>query len=166
MSWLTADELEWIVKRTAPSIVQQAFRGVFPHNRLPTLPTTTTTSSPPTFTTMIVNTDSHNLPGRHWTSVYIDKERNEGELFDPLVTPPSAHVVRFLTQHCRKWSRNYLIYQHPLSSYCGLYVLLHVLHRHEYDSLDKFCSANFTSSPSTNEQLIRAYYLQQLLPYF
>ena len=163
MSWLTADELEWIVKRTAPTDVQQAFHGVFPHNRLPTTTTTPPSSLP---FTMIVNTDSHNLPGRHWTSVFIDKERNSGELFDPLVTPPSAHVVRFLGQHCRQWSCNRLIYQHPLSTYCGVYVLLQVLHRSEYDSLDKFCAANFTASPSLNEHLIRTYYLQQLLPHF
>ena len=163
MSWLTSTELERAVQWGAPTAhVRRTFHGVYPHNRLPVLLSKTACNE--TTTTLIVNTDSHNLPGRHWTSIYIDGVSGKGELFDPLVTPPSGHVMRFMNRHCRQWSRNRLIYQHPLSSYCGVYVLLHVLHRHAYSSLVQFCEANFTSSLLTNEQLIRNYYQRQLLP--
>ena len=115
MSWLSASELECAVAACSDPTAGLAFRGVYPHNRLPTalLPPPPAQLRLPL--TLIVNTDTHNLPGRHWTSVYIDANRR-GELFDTLTTPPSAHVVRFLTQHCQRWTTNRLIYQSPSSS--------------------------------------------------
>ena len=172
--------------------VRQAFIGVYPHNRLPPplqpppsvaattsnnkesrhhycsarfqKPTTAAAAAielPPFPLAMIVNTDTHNLPGRHWTSVYIDCY-GHGELFDSLVTPPSAHLTRFMNRHCRRWQRNQLIYQHPLSSHCGVYVLLHVLNRYKYTSLKQFCTSVFTPSLLSNECLVQAYYKQYL----
>ena len=93
MSWLSADTLELAVDRctVGKGDVRRAFRGVYPHNRLPMLPPLEKLRLP---MTLIVNTDTHNLPGRHWTSIYIDKQRH-GELFDSLATPPSAHLARY-----------------------------------------------------------------------
>ena len=168
MSWLTGETIEQAVDRCAETdTVRQAFIGVYPHNSLPT-----TTPPPPHHhhhhrplpLTLVINTDTHNLPGRHWISIYIDKQRQQGEIFDSLATPPSAHVVRFMGQHCRKWVMNRLIYQHPLSSYCGVYVLLHVLHRHRYNSLETFCSTYFSSSLTDNDRLMRDYYRHFLFP--
>lgn len=187
MSWLTAENLELVVDRCADNdTVRRAFLGVYPHNRLPPpiLPspeqqqqqhklsrrytssprmctTTNTVVLPQPPLTLIVNTDTHNLPGRHWTSVYIDRNRR-GELFDSLVTPPSAHLTRFMNRHCHQWSRNRLVYQHPYSSHCGVYVLLHVLYRYKYNTLKQFCEANFTSSLLSNECFVRAFYKQHL----
>ena len=160
MSWLSDDTIERAVDRCAASdVVRRAFRGVYPHNRLPMLPPPEKLVLP---ITLIVNTDSHNLPGRHWTSIYIDEQRH-GELFDSLATPPSAHLARFMTRYSRQWVTNRLVYQHPLSSYCGVYVLLHVLQRYNYHSLEIFCTTHFTSLVQ-NEVVIRDYYRDHLYP--
>ena len=162
MSWLAADTIERAVERCADNdVVRRAFRGVYPHNRLPLLLPLNDDDDLPL--SLIVNTDSHNLPGRHWTSVYIDKQRH-GELFDSLTTPPSAHLARFMSYYSRRWVTNRLVYQHPLSSYCGVYVLLHVLQRHNYDSLETFCTTHFTSSLTHNETVVRDYYRYHLYP--
>lgn len=177
MSWLTAENLEHAVERCAENAtVRHAFLGVYPHNRLPPplLPPSSSSSAaasaaalataelPPPPLTLIVNTDSHNLPGRHWTSIYIDRNRH-GELFDSLVVPPSGYLIRFMNRHCRQWVRNRLMYQHPASSYCGVYVLLHVLNRHKYSTLKHFCEATFTPSLFSNECLVTAYYKRKIL---
>ena len=162
MSWLTADTIELAVERCADNDeVRRAFRGVYPHNRLPMLLPNGDDHHLPL--TLIVNTDSHNLPGRHWTSVFIDKQRH-GELFDSLATPPSGHLARFMSRHSRRWITNSLIYQHPLSSYCGVYVLLHVLQRYNCDSLETFCTTYFTSSLVRNEIGVRSYYRNHVYP--
>ena len=162
MSWLSAATLEQAVNQCANSSeVRRAFRGVYPHNHLPTTTTPVTKFRLPC--TLIVNTDTHNLPGRHWISIYIDIQRH-GEIFDSLMTPPSAHVIRFMERYCQRWTMNHLIYQHPLSSYCGVYVLLHVLQRHAYDSLGSFCRSHFTSSLTDNDHLMRDYYRKHLFP--
>ena len=163
MSWLTADELEHAVDCcSGNTTVKRAFRGVYPHNKLPTFIRPIAKGLP---LTLIVNTDTHNLPGRHWISIYIGPD-GQGEIFDSLATAPSAYVARFLSKHCKRWTTNRpLIYQHPFSSYCGVYVLLHVLQRHKYNSLEEFCTSNFTSSVTENERFIRAYYKHNFLPY-
>ena len=149
MSWLSATTLTQLVHRCAENgEVRRAFRGTFPHNRLPMVIPPEKLQLP---LTLILNTDTHNLPGQHWTSIYIDRQRR-GELFDSLSRPPSAQTVRFLDRYCpRYWVTNSLIYQPPQSTYCGVYALRHILTRHQYNSLAEFCSTTFTYSLLTND---------------
>ena len=74
MSWLSSIELENLINHYSDLATKQAFIGIFsmdklPHH-LPHLPIL-----------LIVNTDSSNLPGKHWKAVYISSDK-VGEVFD------------------------------------------------------------------------------------
>ena len=170
MSWLTASELQQAVDcytyNNGKDDIRQQFAGIYPHDRLPPSLTFLLNSERGQNRlplTLIINTDSHNLPGRHWIAIYIDVNRR-GEVFDTLTTPISSHVSRFMNRLCRQWVHNRLIYQHPLSAYCGVYVLFYVLQRSYYNSLKNFCQANFSSSLVKNEHFIHSFYKHHILP--
>ena len=161
MSWLTTDELERAVQRCADSdVLRHAFRSIYPHIQLPILRLNTKRLP----VVLIVNTDTHNLPGQHWISIYIDRNR-KGELFDSLANPPSTHIERFLNRYCTTWVRNRCVYQPSYSSYCGVYVLLHVLRRAHYPTFKRFCASYFTDIPIVNDLLMRDYYNHHILPH-
>ena len=81
MRWLSGKKLSDKVKRNARPKVKHAFHGVFPIDELPSfLPHV------PIF--IIVNTQSHNLQGQHWKTIYINA-KHEGEIFDSLAEPPN-----------------------------------------------------------------------------
>ena len=76
MSWLSTKDLIDKVKRNADGATLAAFHGVFPIDELPSA-----VPHYPFF--MIVNTQSHNLPGEHWITIFIDADRR-GDIFDSL----------------------------------------------------------------------------------
>ena len=92
MSWLSNQELEQAIVRFGDVNVCHAFHGVYPMNQLPHV------VEPPTF--IIVNTDVHNLPGKHWIVLFVDKNFC-GEVFDSLASPLCNTVIRFMNQHTR-----------------------------------------------------------------
>ena len=123
--------------------VWNMYEGVYAHDQLPNLYLTHV----PTF--IVINTDSHNLPGRHWISIYIDVNRR-GEVFDPLASPLSTHVMRFMNRWTRQWITNSNVYQHPLSQACGVFVLYHLVNRLCYPSLSALLQ---TLSPNLLENV-------------
>ena len=149
MSWLSGKKLSDKVKRNASSKVKDAFHGVFPIDELPSfLPHV------PIF--IIVNTQSHNLQGQHWKTIYINAKR-EGEIFDSLAQPPSELLVRWMNRFTRRWTTNRKIYQKDTTTTCGAFALYYILKRLDYPSLDDF-THTFSHSLYCNEQIVRSFY--------
>ena len=148
MSNLSNDEIDWALSKVPHA--WNMYAGAYAHDQLPHVNLTHV----PAF--LVINTDSHNLPGRHWISIYIDANRR-CEVFDPLASPPSNHVVRFMNRWSRQWVTNNNMYQHPLSSACGVFVLYHLVNRHCYPSLSALLQ---TLSPNLleNEIIMSAFY--------
>ena len=147
MSWLTANQLKYKIERNASPSTLQAFHGVFSIDQLPFA-----VPHYPYF--MVVNTQSHNLPGEHWIAVFIDKDKR-GEVFDSLALPIAQPLIRWLNRFSRTFTTSHLMYQHPLSSKCGAFVLFYILHRLH----DAKCMRNFfTTTPTMNEHYITLYY--------
>ena len=152
MSWLSTKELIEKVKRNADGATLAAFHGVFPLDELPFA-----VPHYPFF--MIVNTQSHNLPGEHWITIFIDADRR-GEIFDSIALPLSNILIRWMNRFTRSFTRNRLTYQHLFSSSCGAFTLYFILHRlHNSDCMTEA----FTSDVTLNEQLIHHFYEVELL---
>ena len=151
MSWLSNHQVEEAINRLGDNDCCLAFKGVYPIDLLPELDT-----KPPHF--IILNTDSHNLPGQHWKVLFID-ENYCGEVFDSLALPLSDSVIRFMNKHSRKWIKNSQVYQHPLSMQCGVYVVYYVTQRLYYSTLHEFCKT-FSLNVTENERLIAKFYKQ------
>ena len=117
MSWLSDTELEQAIRRYGDVNVNHAFQGVFPMDQLPRK------VNPPAF--FIVNTDVHNLHGKHWFVLFINEDLS-GEIFDSLACSISNYCIRFLNHHTRHWTFNRIAYQHPRSTSCGVFVLYYV----------------------------------------
>ena len=149
MSWLTNADLRRALERYDDAAVLSAFRGIYPNDALPH-----TLMKPPVL--MVVNTDPHNLPGRHWKVIYMD-ETYCGEVFDSLATPLSNHVIQFMNRHTRQWKTNRAMFQHPSSRQCGVYVLYFMTQRLNYPSLSAFCQS-FSSNLKDNERMMRQFY--------
>ena len=151
MSWLTNADLVRALEKYEDVRVWSAFRGIYPNDALPQTP-----MKPPVF--IILNTDPHNLLGRHWKVIYMD-ETHCGEVFDSLATPLSNHVIQFMNRHTRKWKTNQRMFQHPSSRQCGVYVLYFITQRLNYPSLHAFCQT-FSMKLSENERMMRQFYRQ------
>lgn len=145
MSWLTTSELQKRISLNSDKDTAEAFCGIFPIDDLPEF-------VPHHPFLIIVNTHTHNLNGEHWLCVFIDKDR-EGELFDSLATPPKLILTRWLNRFTRRWKRNHLMYQNPLSATCGGYVLYYCLNRLNYNSLEKMLQT-FTKDTYVNDNYI------------
>ena len=143
MSWLSGQDIEDAIYQHADDKTLEAFHGVYSMDKLPFA-----VPNYPFF--MVVNTQAHNLPGAHWISVYIDKNRR-GEVFDSLALPIPQPLTRWLNQFTRSITRNRIAYQHPLSDTCGAFAVYFVLHR--------ICSnVTFSSSILVNERKVRSFY--------
>lgn len=147
MSWLSGTELQRKIYRNASNETLQAFHGVFAIDKLPFA-----VPHYPFF--MIVNTQSHNLPGEHWIAVFIDANKR-GEVFDSFALPLTQSLIRWMNGFTRSFTKNHLTYQHELSSTCGAFVLFYVLHRLH----DPMCMTRiFSSSVLLNDSIVRNYY--------
>ena len=151
MSWLSNSDLERALVRHGDVRVLNAFAGICPNDALPRTELTL-----PVF--IVVNTDPHNLPGRHWKVIYINEQRH-GEVFDSLATPLSNHVIRFMNQHASQWKSNRCMFQHPLSTQCGVYVLYYMTHRLDAPSLQVLCQ-HFSYNLNHNEMKMSRFYRQ------
>ena len=101
--------------------IKDAFLGVFPMDKLPH-------HVPHYPTCMVINTQSHNLPGEHWISVFITSDKR-GEVFDSLGLPLSNYLIRWLNQFTKSWQYNRKIYQRFGSDKCGAYAIYYLLNR-------------------------------------
>ena len=149
MSWLSDRQIEKAIQRHGDVCAQMAFRGIYPLDTLPD-----DHIQGPLF--LVMNTDVHNLPGRHWKAIFID-EQQHGEVFDPLATPMSDRLIHYMNQHTRKWTWNRTMVQHPLSPQCGVYVVFYVTQRLYYNSLNEFCQL-FSHDLNKNELSMSRFY--------
>lgn len=94
------------------------FLGVFPLNRLPKL------TERNKFCCLIVNTDTSNLPGKHWLAVFLtfNRYRRRGEVFDSYGRPPPFLLQKWLNKTVRiPWTFNKRLVQGPLTTLCGAF---------------------------------------------
>lgn len=147
MSWLSSAELKRKIIRNASTETLQAFHGVFSMDTLPFA-----VPHYPFF--MIVNTQSHNLPGEHWIAIFIDQNKS-GEIFDSLAQPLAQPLIRWMNQFTRSFTKSHLRYQHVLSSMCGAFVIFYILHRLRDSNCMK---KHFTPSLVENDTRIYLYF--------
>lgn len=146
--WLTTGDLERFIKNHANARTKAAFIGVFAIDQLPH-------SVPNLPTLLIINTDTINLPGKHWKAVFID-EKKRGEIFDSLAAPISLRLEKWMNKMTKKWTRCFFPIQHPLSPSCGAYVLYYVLTRLSCKSLDAVLG-NFSIDVNKNEKIVQSF---------
>ena len=144
MSNLSDVEIANIIRKYSPPPNKDALLGVFPIDSLPHR-----LSHYPAC--MVINTQSHNLPGEHWISIFITKDKR-GEVFDSLGLPLSNYLIRWLNQFTKSWQYNRKIYQHISSDKCGAYAIYFILNR-----LDNK-TPTFTDSPAVNDELVNMFY--------
>ena len=149
MSWLSDNQMLEKIKRNADKETQKAFSGVFPIDSLPEF-----IKQYPIF--IIINTQSHNLPGEHWKVVFINANK-EAEVFDSLALPISVYLQRWLNKFSRKWRRNTKSYQPLLSASCGAFAIYYILNRMHVTNFDSLLSV-FTKNPSVNESTVLNFY--------
>lgn len=149
MSWLSGETLVKKVRANADIETRDAFYGVYPIDQLPAF-------IPRRPFLIIINTQTHNLPGEHWKAILIDVDRN-GELFDSLALPVSNVLIQWLNRFTIKWKTNKRSFQHVLSATCGAFVLYFILNRLRVKNFDSITAA-FTSYPVPNESFVTNFY--------
>lgn len=149
MSWLSNKQLCEKIRKNANKKTRDAFHGVYPLDELPK-------SIPHLPIFIIVNTQSHNLEGEHWKTIFIDEKRR-GEVFDSLAQPMNAKLIQWINQFTYRWKRNHKVYQHAKSATCGAFALYFILNRLNYDSLNSFVHS-FSPSINVNERRVCQFY--------
>ena len=149
MSWLNDTDIVHKIQRNGDQLIKSSFHGVFPIDALPE-----SISNLPF--TMVVNMDTHNLPGSHWIAVYID-EYKRGEIFDSLALPTSLPLAKWMNQFTVSWRRNSRYYQHLFSSYCGAFVIYFILMRPHVRSMQDVTKM-FTSTLYKNDSLVSNFF--------
>ena len=149
VNWLSGAEIERYVTHNADENTKSIYLGIFSLDTLPSK-----VYKYPLL--LIVNSDTSNLPGKHWRAVYI-AENLRGEIFDPLGVAMSLQLECWMNSFTVKWTRTYNFIQHPLSPSCGAFVLHFVLKRMQYDTLDNYLSNNFVDNLSFNENVIKSF---------
>lgn len=148
MSWLTTFELEKLINKYSDDATKRAFIGVFPMDKLPR-------HLPHLPVLFIVNTDSSNLPGKHWKAVYISSNKI-GEVFDSLTLPIGIYLLRWMNTFSKKWTTSKRAIQNPLSATCGAFTLYFVLNRLSKSSM-KECNKIFSNNVYANDVLMEAF---------
>ena len=100
------------------------FKGVFPANYF----LNKDSAYPATY---IVNTDSHNLPGKHWVAIYMTGN-GHCEFFDSYGKPPQHYHPAWedwIHHNSHTWSYNRQCIQPMFSATCGLHCLFYLYHR-------------------------------------
>lgn len=107
--------------------------------------------------TLIINTDTKNLPGKHWIAIYISSFK-EGEFFDSFGCEPPQDVALWMNKFTNKWKKlNSVRLQNPLSTTCGKFVLLFVNERpivNNYSSIRN----RFVKDTVTNDDIVNQYF--------
>ena len=95
------------------------FKGVFPRNRIPTIPDNETLS-------FVVNTDPAHKPGKHWVAFYINK--NTVYYFDSYGLPPKGFGKILTSRSKRKYFTKRLQGNGKQCGHYCLFFLLHISH--------------------------------------
>ena len=149
MSWLNDKQLREKIRKNANKETRKAFLGVYPLDELPN-------SIPHLPIFIIVNTQSHNLEGEHWKTIFIDEKRR-GEIFDSLALPMNVKLIQWINQFTYRWKRNHKVCQHAKSATCGAFALYFIFNRLNYDSLNNFVQS-FSHSMNVNERRVYQFY--------
>ena len=109
---------------------------------------------------LIVNTQLHDKPGKHWVSFYIT-DKNDGELFCSFgysLDHYSSQFADFFTRNgIRKVRSNSLKLQSAYSMVCGHYALYYLLHRCRDISLQSIVQQFDESLPDANDEFVYHY---------
>ena len=104
------------------------FVGVFPADRIPPLKKTAV---------MVVNTDTHDKPGRHWIALFV-RDKNTLEFFDSYGLSP-GHYGQHLEDYAKRFSRlvrNCTQLQSLTSNVCGPYCIYFLVKRCQGHSMN------------------------------
>ena len=144
------NELSKFLSMNLPAI----FRGIYSSNEL--------VSSPRALGwpdqlphALIVNTDSSNLPGKHWIAIYLAGS-GHGEVMDSYGLLPPTMVQRWLNENTQHWISNPYLIQPPESDSCGQFCAYYLIRRSQNDSM---CSGltDFTTDLYRNEHLVLSF---------
>lgn len=147
MSLLSNQDILDMMQYAYP-LSKHTFLNVYARNELP--------NSVPFYPcSLIINTDTNNLPGKHWIAIYVTKQKS-AEYFDSFNQPPPLDVALWMNRFSWKWKR-VTVYpiQSPLSLQCGGYVLYYVNER-PVDSVKKLLRP-FSKDCYANERYITEY---------
>ena len=152
MSLLSDNQLVRKMRKCGNQYSKRLFIGVFARDALPK----GIVSYP---CSLIINTDTKNLPGKHWVSIFISSYK-EGEYFDSFGREPSQDIAIWLNKFTVKWKKvNSVILQNPLSTSCGQFVLFYINER-PLVSNHFHIVRQFHANTFSNEQLVTHYYQQ------
>lgn len=102
--------------------ISKIFEGVFPCDYLPQ-------NKVLTKSLFIVNKDTHDHPGSHWVSIFIDPHEDQCTYFDSYgLMPYNAHIEKFLRRNCTGYEYNKTVLQLPCSNVCAAYCLFFCYH--------------------------------------
>ena len=122
MSYLSNNELVKWMKRRSHRYSKSLFLDVYARDNLPD-------RIPFYPCALIINTDSSNLPGKHWVAVYVSAYK-VAEYFDSFDQPPPHDIALWMNKFSWDWKKVTLYpLQNPASSLCGAYVLYFVNER-------------------------------------
>lgn len=102
---------------------------------------------------LIVNTDTHSKPGRHWCSIYSDK-RGHIEFFDSYGKSPkdnSVTISQWINNKAKTITFNRNKLQSDQSSLCGQYCILYLRQRLLGNTLEQFINVFDTSNVEEND---------------
>ena len=156
MSNLTTPMLMKAMKKHGHAMSRSVFLNVYSRRNLPSQ----IKSYPTSF---IINTDTRNLPGRHWVAIYINKQKS-GEYFDSFGRPPSRDINSWLNRYCLRWRcvLTNKILQNPFSLLCGAYTLFYVNERPLVNKVSTLLR-HFTTDPYQNDVLVLKYFQSTFL---
>lgn len=105
---------------------------------------------------VILNTDPHNKPGKHWVAIYIDNHSKTLDYFDSLGEQPNKYIKDFIKMFK---SKNYNIVinkkEHQKGgSNCGAYACYFILKRLNGFSFDDINNDIITDKMMTDYRLI------------
>lgn len=124
----------------------KCFLGVFASDQLPT--------DVPRPSCMIVNTDDSSKSGKHWISIFINKE-GYGDFFCSYGRKPLKVFVDFLDKNCFDWNYNSKRIQGDGTT-CGQYAVFFLFCRSKGASLQKFLSL-FANDFNDNDILVTTF---------
>ena len=130
-------------------IVEKNYIGMFSRDLLPSnLPLRRKAG-------LIVNTDTHDLPGEHWIAIYLDGN-GRGEYFDSYGLPPlHKEFIDFMRKNCPLgWCWNSVTLQCLTCITCGQYCLIYIKLTLNNYSLCDYISL-FTFNRNKNDLIIK-----------
>lgn len=106
---------------------------------------------------IVVNTDIHTKPGKHWVALYIDK-KGHGTFFDSYgIAPYIDHHIKRIRRNCLRYEWNVKRLQSLTTNVCGQYCVLFLYNMCSGKTLKEFCDT-FSNSYSHNDRLVLKLY--------